>query len=143
MKAVLQRVLKAAVVIEGQKVAEINQGLLVLFCAEVGDSEETAQYFAEKIVKMRIFSDSQDKMNLSIKDINGKILAVSQFTLCADWKKGNRPSFSKAENPENGKHLYQKFCDFLRDQGIEVQTGVFGAKMAVELVNDGPVTIVL
>ena len=143
MKTVIQRVLSASVTVDGVKIAQINQGFLILFCAEKEDTEETAKYFASKIAKMRIFSDDQDKMNLSIKDVKGKILAVSQFTLGANWQRGNRPSFSDAANPEKGNELYQKFCEILRNENIEVKQGIFGAKMEVELINDGPVTIIM
>ncbi|MGD9638814.1 MAG: D-aminoacyl-tRNA deacylase [Alphaproteobacteria bacterium] len=143
MKIVLQRVSKASVVVDNKMIADVAKGFLILFCAEIDDKEEDAKYLASKIIKMRIFSDEQDKMNLSIKDVGGQILAVSQFTLSADWRRGNRPSFSKAEKPERGNDLYNKFCSYLEEEGIEVQKGIFGAKMEVELLNDGPVTIIM
>jgi len=114
-----------------------------LFCAERGDSEDDAAYFAHKAAKMRIFSDSDGKTNLDIAQKGGKMLVISQFTLAADWRKGNRPGFSRAEAPDRAKMLYEKFCAVLREDGIDVETGIFAADMNVHLINDGPFTIVM
>ncbi|WP_420547409.1 D-aminoacyl-tRNA deacylase [Curvivirga sp.] len=141
MRAVVQRVKEAAVRVEGEIVGKINQGLLVLICAEEGDEDSQADYFARKIAAMRIFSDENGKMNKSVKDINGSILVVSQFTLAADWKKGNRPGFSKAASPDEGCRLYEYFVQKIKEEGLPVQTGQFAADMQVSLVNDGPITI--
>lgn len=141
MKAVLQRVKRAAVRVDGATVGGIGQGLLVLLCAERGDGRQTAAYLAGKTARLRIFSDPAGKFNLSLLDIGGQALVVSQFTLAGNWRKGNRPSFSDAAPPEQADPLYQAFCGALRDLGIVVETGVFGAHMEVELVNDGPVTL--
>lgn len=143
MKAVLQRVTSAAVAVEERTVGEIGYGLLVLFCAEHGDDETDADYFANKIAKMRIFPDDDGKTNLSVMDVGGEVLAVSQFTLAADWRKGNRPGFSGAADPETASRLYDYFCDALREEGLDVETGVFAAEMEVSLINDGPFTIVM
>lgn len=143
MKAVLQRVTSASVTVDGAVVGKIDAGLLVLVCAEHTDSEAEADYVAAKIAKMRIFADDAGKTNLSVKDIGGSILAVSQFTLAADWRKGNRPGFSGAAAPDRAKALYDYFCDALRRDGLVVETGVFAADMQVALVNDGPFTIVM
>jgi D-tyrosyl-tRNA(Tyr) deacylase len=141
MRALLQRVTRAAVDIDGRRVGEIGGGLLVLVCAMQGDTEADAAVLAGKIVKLRIFADDQGRMNRSVLDVGGKILAVSQFTLAADTSRGNRPGFSRAAPPEEGLALYERFCDQLRAGGLDVETGEFGADMAVSLVNDGPVTI--
>jgi D-tyrosyl-tRNA(Tyr) deacylase len=141
MKALLQRVSEASVTVEGDQVGAIGPGLLVLVCAEPGDSEETAQFLARKIAAMRIFRDDAGKMNLSVKDTGRAVLAVSQFTLAADWRRGNRPGFSRAAGPELGQALYDRFCVLLRAEGLTVKTGRFGAEMEVRLLNDGPVTI--
>lgn len=142
MKAVVQRVESAAVRVDGKVVGSCKNGFLVLLGAAEGDTREQADILAAKIAALRIFSDENDKMNLSVKDINGEILVVSQFTLCADVKKGNRPSFINALEPEKAEELYIYFCDKLRQLGIDrVETGIFGADMKVELINDGPVTI--
>lgn len=143
MKTVLQRVLSASVDIDGQIVGKIGAGLLVLVCAERDDTEADADFYAAKIAKMRIFPDEDGKTNLSVKDIGGAILAVSQFTLAADWRKGNRPGFSAAAAPETAKTLYTYFCDALRREGVTVETGIFAADMKVTLINDGPFTIVM
>ena len=142
MKAVVQRVESAVVRVDGKVVGSCNNGFLVLLGAAEGDTREQADILASKIAALRIFSDQNDKMNLSVKDINGDILVVSQFTLCADVRKGNRPSFINALEPAKAEELYIYFCDRLRQLGIDrVETGVFGADMKVELINDGPVTI--
>lgn len=143
MKTVLQRVTEARVSVDNEIVGEISAGLVILFCAERGDTINDAEYFAGKIAKMRIFPDENGKTNLSIKDVNGAALAISQFTLAADWRKGNRPGFSGAAAPELGNELYEKFCELLSRQGVPTKKGIFGAEMSVELVNDGPFTIVM
>ena len=143
MRAVIQRVKKASVQIGGKLSGQINAGLLVLFAAHQDDKEETAAKLAEKIINLRIFSDQEGKMNLSLKDINGEILVVSQFTLYGDSKKGNRPSFIKSAKPEKAKPMYEKFINYFKQQGIRTATGEFGAFMEIGLINDGPVTIIL
>lgn len=144
MKVVLQRVKSASVTIEDVVVGRINQGYLLLVGVGPDDTKEDVQYLARKISGMRIFSDENGKMNLSIHQVNGSILSISQFTLFADTKKGNRPSYTSAANPELAKTLYEELNVLLRDDyGIVVETGVFGADMQVSLVNDGPVTILL
>lgn len=144
MKVVLQRVKSASVTIEDVVVGAINQGYLLLVGVGPDDTKEDVQYLARKISGMRIFSDETGKMNLSIHQVNGSILSISQFTLFADTKKGNRPSYTSAANPELAKSLYEELNVLLRDEhGIVVETGVFGADMQVRLVNDGPVTILL
>lgn len=124
-------------------VGEIGPGILALVCAERGDTEENATYFAHKTALMRIFSDKDGKTNLSVSDVGGSVLAISQFTLAAEWRKGNRPGFSRAEEPENAKRLYDVYCDALREKGLAVETGIFAADMEVSLINDGPFTIVM
>ena len=144
MKIVLQRVKSASVAIEGSVVGEINEGFLLLVGVGPDDTRDDASYLARKIAGMRIFSDENGKMNLSIDQVGGKILSVSQFTLFADTKKGNRPSFTGAASPEAANKLYEEFNEILRmEYGLIVETGEFGADMQVSLVNDGPVTILL
>jgi len=129
------------VVVDGQIVGQINQGLVVLLGVGKGDSLDDATHLARKIAGLRVFADAEGKMNLSLADVGGEVLAVSQFTLYGDTRKGNRPSFIEAAAPDQGKRLYESFCDLLTQQGIHVETGVFQAHMEVHLVNDGPVTI--
>ena len=143
MKALLQRVLEARVVIAGDTVGHIGPGLLVLVCAERGDSEAQADKLLAKILKLRIFSDDLGKMNRSVQDVGGGLLVVSQFTLAADASGGNRPSFTGAAQPDEGRRLYDYFVAQAKGQHPIVQTGMFGADMQVHLVNDGPVTIPL
>ena len=144
MRIVLQRVKSASVSIEGTVVGEIEQGFLLLVGVEPDDTRDDASYLARKIAGMRIFSDENGKMNLSIDQVGGKILSVSQFTLFADTKKGNRPSFTGAASPEAANKLYEEFNEILRTEyGLIVETGEFGADMQVSLVNDGPVTILV
>ncbi|MCZ4280684.1 D-aminoacyl-tRNA deacylase [Kiloniella laminariae] len=143
MKAVLQRVREASVTVDGEITGAIGTGLLVLFCAEQGDRLAEADYFSSKISKMRIFTDTEGKMNLSLADIGGSLLIVSQFTLAANWRKGNRPGFSAAASPDEGRQLYEHFCHSLEKLGHTVEKGIFGAQMEVRLLNDGPVTIVM
>ncbi|MDX1425081.1 MAG: D-aminoacyl-tRNA deacylase [Kiloniellales bacterium] len=141
MKALLQRVSEARVEIDGEVVGAIGRGLVVLFCAERGDREADADALARKIAKLRIFADDAGKMNLSVLDVAGGALAVSQFTLAADLSRGNRPGFSGAAPPDEGDALYRQFCARLAAEGVAVETGRFGADMQIHLVNDGPVTI--
>ncbi len=141
MKAVLQRVAEASVEIEGETIAAIGPGLVVLVCAEKADGEADADFFARKIANMRLFADAAGKTNLSIKDVRGEALAISQFTLAADWRKGNRPSFSAAADPATAERLYEYFCTKLAAEGVPVKKGRFRSHMRVSLVNDGPVTI--
>ena len=144
MRIVLQRVKSASVSIEGLVVGEIEQGFLLLVGVGPNDTRDDASYLARKIAGMRIFSDENGKMNLSIDQVGGKILSVSQFTLFADTKKGNRPSFTGAASPEAANKLYEEFNEILcTEYGLIVETGEFGADMQVSLVNDGPVTILL
>lgn len=140
MRAVLQRVTQAEVSVENQTVGRCGPGLMVLVCAMQGDTEATAEKLAAKIAKMRIFKDDQGKMNLSVRDIGGSALVISQFTLAADLR-GNRPGFSTACGPEEGKRLYEHFAARLAAEGVPNERGIFGADMAVSLTNDGPVTI--
>lgn len=144
MKAVLQRVSHARVTVDNEIKGEIQQGFLILLGAEEGDSEKDADVLADKISVLRIFTDENDKMNLSLADVNGSVLVISNFTLCADCRKGRRPNFINAAKPDCAKQLYEYFCQRIKVNNIEnVQTGVFGADMKVELLNDGPVTIEL
>ncbi len=143
MKTVIQRVSGASVTIDGNIVGEIEQGLLVLVGVGPDDTKETADYIAGKIVNMRIFEDENEKMNFSVKDIGGKILVVSQFTLYADCRKGNRPGFGGAAAPAMANELYEYFKAKIEELGVPTQCGQFGADMKVSLVNDGPVTIIL
>ena len=144
MRAVIQRVSQASVIIDEKRVASINNGLLVLLGIETEDTKEDAKWLANKISALRIFSDNDDKMNKSILEINGEAIIVSQFTLHAKTKKGNRPSYIKAARPEESIPLYENFKEDLSIAiGKQVQSGVFGAKMKVDLINDGPVTIII
>jgi D-tyrosyl-tRNA(Tyr) deacylase len=141
MRALIQRVSSGKVTVEGKTVAEIGHGLIVLLGVGYGDTEEQARFLAEKIASLRIFEDSASKFNLSLLDVSGEAIVVSQFTLYGDARKGRRPSFSEAARPEVAAPLVEKFAEFLRSQGIPSQTGIFGAHMVVEIENDGPVTI--
>ena len=143
MQALLQRVTQASVTVEQSVVGQIGRGLLVFICAEHDDTDETSLKMLEKILKLRIFSDDAGKMNLSIQDVSGALLVVSQFTLAADTTKGNRPSFGGAAPPQQAKLLYDGFVNLARQSGLSVQTGKFAADMKVALINDGPVTIPL
>ena len=143
MKAVIQRVSNASVEVDGEIVGKCDEGFLVLFGAAEGDTEAEAEILARKTANLRIFCDENDKMNLSILDIGGEILAISQFTLLADVKKGNRPSFINAMEPNSANELYKLYCNKLREFGVKhVGEGIFGADMKVSLLNDGPVTII-
>ena len=141
MKAVIQRVTEARVEIAGEVVGRTGPGVMILVCAMQGDAEANAEALAARIAKLRIFCDDDGRMNRSLLDTGGGALVVSQFTLAADTSRGNRPGFSQAAAPEDGERLYDHFVATLRAQGITVETGRFGADMAVHLVNDGPVTI--
>ncbi len=141
MKAVLQRVSEARVVVDGATVGEIAQGLLVLLCAEKGDTDDVGQKMLDKILKLRVFYDEVGKMNRSVVDVQGGLLVVSQFTLAADTRSGTRPSFTSAAPADEGRRLYDAFVAQAQAQHPQVQTGIFGADMQVHLVNDGPVTI--
>ena len=142
MRIVVQRVANASVEVESRKVGAINNGLLVLVGFTEGDNKEKIDYCVNKLINMRIFDDDSGIMNMSVKDIGGKILSISQFTLYADTAKGNRPSYAKAMKSDEAVELYKVFNDELRKQ-IEVEEGIFGAEMMVSLVNDGPITIIL
>lgn len=143
MKALIQRVKKASVTIGGELYSEINSGLLIFLGVTKDDGKENAENLAQKILKLRIFEDENEKMNFSISDIQGEILVVSQFTLCADCRKGTRPSFGSAAQPNRANELYEDFVSHLKTSGLTVKTGKFRAMMDVALVNDGPVTILL
>ena len=140
MKALIQRVKKASVSISGELYSSIAQGVLVFLGVEKDDEKENAEKLVDKIIKLRIFEDENEKMNLSVNDVKGEILVVSQFTLCGDCKKGTRPSFDKAAAPEKAVDLYEYFIKYIKEQGMVVKTGKFRAMMDIELVNDGPVT---
>lgn len=143
MKVVIQRVIKSSVSINNKEVAKIGNGFLILLGISKDDNFEKADYIIKKIYNLRVFSDENDKMNLSIQDINGELLIVSQFTLYADCKKGNRPSFINAAPPEDAEKIYEYFVNECKKNNLKVETGEFGADMKVELINDGPVTIIL
>lgn len=140
MRALVQRVSEARVSVDGASVGEIGPGLLVLVCAMRGDGEAESAWLARKVVNLRIFRDAEGRMNRALRDTGGSALVVSQFTLAAETR-GNRPGFSTAAAPDDGRRLYEHFSGAIRDEGVPVGTGVFGAEMAVALVNDGPVTI--
>ncbi|MBP7862775.1 D-tyrosyl-tRNA(Tyr) deacylase [bacterium] len=143
MKLVLQRVANASVTIEGDVAGQIGGGLMVLCGVEHADTTKDSEFLAQKIVDLRIFSDDEGKMNLSLLDIKGEALIISQFTLFADWLKGRRPSFLKAAPPAQGEALYLHFVEQVKSKGVKVETGRFGADMKVSLLNDGPVTLIL
>ncbi|MCR4409669.1 MAG: D-aminoacyl-tRNA deacylase [Candidatus Saccharicenans sp.] len=143
MKIVLQRVKEARVTVEGRVEGSIGRGLCLLVGVEKGDREVEADWLAAKVAELRIFPDENDKMNLSVKEVGGSVLAVSQFTLASSIRKGRRPSFDNAETPGRAAELFDYFVGKLREQGLEVQTGVFQAMMEVHLINDGPVTFIL
>ncbi len=143
MLAVVQRVSRASVVIDGKLKGSIRQGLMVLLGVEKGDKPEEAEYLARKITGLRIFSDDAQRMNRSVMDVSGSVLVVSQFTLLGDCRKGRRPSFVHAAAPAEGEKLYEYFVSCVAGYGVTVETGEFGAMMQVELVNDGPVTLII
>lgn len=143
MKAVVQVVNNATLSVEDKLVSKIDRGLVVFFCVEKGDAESKLEYFAKKIANLRIFPDENDKTNLSVQDVNGKILFVSQFTLAAECEHGNRPSFVLAEEPTRANELYLKCAKMIENYGIEVKLGVFGADMTINQSNAGPFTVIL
>ena len=143
MRCVVQRVSEAYVTVDGRETGRIAKGLCALIGVEAGDTEKDAVYMAGKIVKLRIFEDDNEKMNLSVKDVGGAVLAVSQFTLLGDARGQNRPGFTQAEAPDRANALYEKTCDEMRKLGMRVENGVFRTHMMVHLINDGPVTILL
>ncbi len=143
MKVVVQRVKHARVSVEGRVVGQIGRGLLLLIGVARDDTQEDVEFVADKCVHLRIFEDDQGKMNRSLLDVGGEILAISQFTLLGDTRKGRRPSFVNAADPEKGNAFYQKFIERLRSHGVKVQTGIFGAMMDVEFLNYGPVTLIV
>lgn len=143
MRALIQRVTSASVKVDGKIVGKIGKGFLVFLGIYEEDTEEKIEKLTKKIINLRIFNDKNDKMNLSIKDVKGEILLISQFTLCADTRKGNRPSFISAKNPYEANKIYEKTIESIENEGIIVEKGIFGADMKVELLNDGPVTILL
>lgn len=143
MKLVIQRVSKAHVTVNEKIVGKINKGFLVLLGVSNEDTKENADYLVKKLCNLRVFEDENEKMNLSLKDVKGEILIISQFTLFADCNKGNRPSFANAGNPELAKQLYEYFIQECKKIGLKVENGIFGAHMEVSLINDGPVTILL
>ncbi|MBE6835924.1 MAG: D-tyrosyl-tRNA(Tyr) deacylase [Ruminococcaceae bacterium] len=144
MRAVIQRVLSSSVAVDGKTVGEVNKGYMVLLGVVDGDTQSEAELLARKTAMLRVFEDENGKMNLSVLDVDGEILCISQFTLCADTKKGNRPSFTPSAEPTEANRLYDYFCEQLKANGVKrVEKGVFGADMKVSLINDGPVTICL
>ena len=143
MRAVVQRVTKSSVTVEEQITGQIGKGLMVLIGVEDGDTEKDAEYIAKKVTALRVFDDAEGVMNLSVQDISGEILAVSQFTLLGDVRKGNRPSYFTAARPEEADRLYRKVIDLIKEKGIHVEEGIFQAEMLVQIDNDGPVTILL
>ena len=143
MRCVIQRVTRASVTVEGERVSEIGDGFMVLVGAEAGDTEADAKYCADKIAGLRVFEDANDKMNLSLSDVGGQVLLVSQFTLLADARHGRRPDFIQAARPEVAEPLCERVRELLEEKGLAVQTGRFRTHMQVELLNDGPVTILL
>ena len=143
MKLVIQRVKRASVEVENKIVGKIEQGFLVLLGVGPEDTKEIADFLVQKLIKLRVFEDENEKMNLSLKDINGELLIVSQFTLYADCTSGNRPSFANAAKPDFANELYEYFISKCKEENIKVEHGIFGADMQVDLINDGPVTILL
>lgn len=143
MRAVVQRVDRASVTVDGSVTGSVKKGLLVLLGVAEGDTDKDLSYIVDKVTGLRIFEDENEKMNLSVQDVGGEILAVSQFTLCGDCRKGKRPSFDNAAKPDIANDYYERFVAACREKGIHVETGVFRAHMLVELVNNGPVTILL
>ncbi len=143
MRAVVQRVSSGSVTIDGEVVGKIGKGLVILLGVKNGDTEAEAKFVADKCANLRIFADEDNKFNLSAKDVGGEMLVISQFTLYGDTRKGRRPSFVEAAPPEVSKPLYEKFVEYLKENGLKVATGEFGAMMLVEINNDGPVTIIV
>ncbi len=143
MRVFLQRTASSEVWIAGNRHSQVGSGLTLLFGTKTGDSEASCRYLAEKVVNLRIFEDNEQKMNLSALDVKAEIMIISQFTLYADWKKGRRPAFTEAMEPIQAEKLYQTFIENVRQSGLRVETGVFGAKMDIHLVNHGPVSLLL
>ncbi|MBQ2944101.1 MAG: D-tyrosyl-tRNA(Tyr) deacylase [Ruminococcus sp.] len=144
MKAVIQRVAEASVTVDEKVIGKIEKGFLILLGVEKGDDKTEAQVLSKKIAGLRVFCDEQDKMNLSLSDIGGGVLVISNFTLCADCRKGRRPSFDNAARPDSALELYEYFCECMKSNGIEqIERGKFGADMKVSLLNDGPVTLII
>lgn len=143
MKLVIQRVQKASVQVKNEVISSINKGFLVLIGITHDDTEEIADYLVKKLCNLRVFEDEKEKMNLSLKDVNGELLIVSQFTLYANTKDGNRPSFTSAAKPEKANELYEYFCQKCKEYQVNVKKGIFGANMKIDLINDGPVTIIM
>ncbi|MGX5686636.1 D-aminoacyl-tRNA deacylase [Chryseobacterium cucumeris] len=143
MKIVIQRVSEASVQVDGKIVGEIGKGLMLLTGIDENDEKADADWLVQKVLNLRIFGDEDDKLNLSVKDISGEILCISQFTLIADYKKGNRPSFIKAAKPDKAVPLFDYFKEEIAKSGLKTESGIFGADMKVSLINDGPVTIVM
>ena len=143
MRVLLQRVTEGSVTIDGEVTGAVDRGFVALVGVTHGDGEEQAAWLAQKVAGLRVFEDDEGKMNLSVKDVGGSVLAVSQFTLYANTEKGRRPSFIEAADPQIAEPLVERFCELLRAEGVPVETGVFGAMMMVEIHNDGPVTIML
>jgi len=143
MKLVVQRVSHASVTVDGEIVGKINEGLMILIGAKKGDTEKDVEYCVEKALNLRIFRDENDKMNLSVLDIQGELLLISQFTLYGDTSHGRRPSFIEAEEPEHANELYELFIEKAKQSGLKIEKGIFGADMKVELLNNGPVTLIV
>lgn len=143
MRGIIQRVKSSSVKVDGKITGEINKGIMILFGVGKEDSDKDLDYLVDKTVNLRIFNDDDGKMNLSVKDIKGEILIIPQFTLYGDVRKGRRPSFTDSASPEIGKEYFEKFIDRLKNEGLKVESGIFGADMDVELINNGPVTIIL
>lgn len=143
MRAVVQRVIRSSVAVDGNITGSIEKGLMVLIGVEDGDAEQDAAYIADKVTGLRIFEDENEKMNLSVKDVDGSVLAVSQFTLLGDVRKGKRPSFTRAAEPQEANRFYRKVIEYIEAHDVHVEEGVFQAHMLVEISNDGPVTILL
>ena len=143
MRVLVQRVKRSSVTVNGQRISSISKGLNLLVGICKGDTEDKARNLAKKVANLRIFEDEKGKMNLSVKDVGGEVLVISQFTLCADLTKGRRPSFTNAEAPERARELIKTFINALESEGLDVYTGEFGAYMVVEIINDGPATFIL
>lgn len=143
MRVVVQRSKEASVTVDGQTIGEITKGFVLLVGITHGDTMEDAKYVAEKIVNLRVFEDQEGKMNLSLSQVEGEILSISQFTLYGDCRKGRRPNFMEAAHPDHASVIYDQFNQLLREQGVKVETGQFGAMMDVTLINDGPVTLII
>ena len=143
MKVIIQRVKEASVKVDGKEISKIEKGFLVLIGITHTDTEKEADYLVKKVTNLRVFEDENGKMNLSLKDVGGKLLIVSQFTLYGNCENGNRPSFTEAAKPDIANELYEYFCEKCKDNGIEVKKGIFGADMKVSLINDGPVTLII